>query len=388
MLLKSLKLKDFRQFKGEQEITFSTDPIRNVTVIMGENGSGKTTLAQAFTWCLYGDTDFDDKSMLCKATAQSMLPGNEEKVRVELALKHNNIEYLCIREQLYSKDNSGSIRRHNQTTFKIAYKNTDGQREYVPDGETELRMKEILPKELSKYFFFDGERIGNMSKEIRKGKSAEFAQAVRSLLGLSAFQSALDHLGGRNSVIKMYNESYDTKSDSKIAQYTKEIEEYEKKLQTIEERLAAIAGEETIATRFHRPAGEPRLSERPGLPHLRLWHDHRAVHPFAAGRQPAAALYRRRDPAQRAGAGGRLGALQALPHPVVGLQRLPLQHRRIYLPGVLPFVGRGHRCGDEGRSPRDRRPCGDGPPDGGLRPHVHPVRLLRRRCGGDRLCGL
>ena len=248
MLLKSLKLKDFRQFKGEQEITFSTDPVRNVTVIMGENGSGKTTLAQAFTWCLYGDTDFDDKSMLCKATAQSMLPGNEEKVRVELALQHNNIEYLCIREQLYSKDNSGSIRRHNQTTFKIAYKNADGQREYVPDGETELRMKEILPKELSKYFFFDGERIGNMSKEIRKGKSAEFAQAVRSLLGLSAFQSALDHLGGRNSVIKMYNESYDTESDSKIAQYTKEIEEYEEKLRAIEERLAAIDGEEAIAT--------------------------------------------------------------------------------------------------------------------------------------------
>lgn len=240
MLLKSLKLKDFRQFKGEQEITFSTDPIRNVTVIMGENGSGKTTLAQAFTWCLYGDTDFDDKSMLCKATAQSMLPGNEEKVRVELALKHNNIEYLCIREQLYSKDNSGSIRRHNQTTFKIAYKNTDGQREYVPDGETELRMKEILPKELSKYFFFDGERIGNMSKEIRKGKSAEFAQAVRSLLGLSAFQSALDHLGGRNSVIKMYNESYDTKSDSKIAQYTKEIEEYEKSSRLLKKDLLPL----------------------------------------------------------------------------------------------------------------------------------------------------
>lgn len=248
MLLKSLKLKDFRQFKGEQEITFSTDPVRNVTVIMGENGSGKTTLAQAFTWCLYGDTDFDDKSMLCKATGQTMLPGNEEKVRVELALQHNNIDYLCIREQLYSKDNSGSIRRHNQTTFKIAYKNADGQREYVPDGETELRMKEILPKELSKYFFFDGERIGNMSKEIRKGKSAEFAQAVRSLLGLSAFQSALEHLGGRNSVIKMYNESYDTKSDSKMAQYTKEIGEYEEKLQAIEERLAAIDGEEAIAT--------------------------------------------------------------------------------------------------------------------------------------------
>lgn len=248
MLLKSLKLKDFRQFRGVQTISFSTDPARNVTIIMGENGSGKTTLAQAFTWCLYGDTDFDDKNMICKATAQTMLPGKEENVRVELTLQHNEREYLCIREQIYSKENSGSIKRHNQTTFKIAYKNSDGQREYVPDAETELRMKEILPKELSKYFFFDGERIGNMSKEIRKGKSAEFAQAVRSLLGLSAFQSALDHLSGRNSVIKMYNESYDTKSDSKIAQYTKEIEDFEKELQRIEERLASIESEEAIAT--------------------------------------------------------------------------------------------------------------------------------------------
>lgn len=82
---------------------------------------------------------------------------------------------------------------------------------------------------------------------LNRSKSAEFAQAVRSLLGLSAFQSALEHLGGRNSVMKMYNESYDTKSDSKMAQYSKEIEEYEKKLQAIEERLAAIESEESIA---------------------------------------------------------------------------------------------------------------------------------------------
>lgn len=251
MLLKTLKLKDFRQFKGEQSVSFSVDPVRNVTVIMGENGSGKTTLAQAFTWCLYGDTDFDDKSMLCKATAQSMLPNSEETVRVELALTHNGIDYLCIREQRYSKDANGNLRRPNQPVFKIAYKGKDGQREYVSDTETEIRMKEILPKELSKYFFFDGERIGNMSKEIKKGKSQEFAQAVRGLLGLSAFQAALDHINGRPpkvSVIRSYNESYDSRSDSKIAQYTREIAEYEEKLQKIEERLAAIENEEAIAT--------------------------------------------------------------------------------------------------------------------------------------------
>ena len=248
MLLKSLKLKDFRQFKGEQQITFSTDPDRNVTVIMGENGAGKTTLAQAFTWCLYGDTDFADKSVLCKSTALSMAPNSEEKVCVELALEHNGFDYLCIREQRYTRDANGKIKSNN-ATFKIAYKGKDGQREYVPDLETEIRMKEILPKELSRYFFFDGERIGNMSKEISRGKSSEFAQAVRSLLGLNAFQAALNHLNGKSraSVIKLYNDSYDSKSDSKIAQYTRDIEAYEEQIAKIEERLTAIESEEAIA---------------------------------------------------------------------------------------------------------------------------------------------
>jgi DNA sulfur modification protein DndD len=250
MLLRTLKLKDFRQFKGEQAISFANDPVKNVTVIMGENGSGKTTLAQAFTWCLYGDTDFDDKSMLCKATAQAMLPNADETVRVELGLMHNGTEYTLIREQRYTKDGTGNLKRPNNTIFKIAYKNSDGQREFVKDLETDIRMKEILPKELSKYFFFDGERIGNMSKEIRKGKSQEFAQAVRGLLGLSAFTAALDHLKGRApkvSVIRSYDESYDSKSDSKIAQYTKEIEEYDEKITKIEMRLEEIENEEGIA---------------------------------------------------------------------------------------------------------------------------------------------
>jgi len=250
MLLRTLKLKDFRQFKGEQSISFATDPVKNVTVIMGENGSGKTTLAQAFTWCLYGDTDFDDKSMLCKVTAQAMLPNAEETVRVELSLMHSGIEYTLIREQRYTKDGTGNLRRPNNTIFKIAYKNSDGQSEFVRDLETDIRMKEILPRELSKYFFFDGERIGNMSKEIRKGKSQEFAQAVRGLLGLSAFTAALDHLKGRApkvSVIRSYDESYDSKSDSKIAQYTKEIEECDEKIAGIEKRLEEIENEESIA---------------------------------------------------------------------------------------------------------------------------------------------
>ena len=247
MLLKTLKLKDFRQFKGEQKVDFSTDPERNVTIIMGENGSGKTTFAQAFTWCLYGTTDFDDKLLLCKSTRQEMKPGDEAQVRVEIELTHNGIDYNIIREQLYKIESTGALTSKN-AVFNIAFKNKDGQREFVDKLETELRMKEILPKELSKYFFFDGERIGNMSKEIKKGKSQDFAQAVRGLLGLNAFVVALSHLKSRGtSVIKSYNDSYDANADSRISEYTRKIEEYEDKIAKIESRLVEVEAEETAA---------------------------------------------------------------------------------------------------------------------------------------------
>lgn len=247
MLLKSLKLENFRQFYGKQEVTFTTDTNKNVTVIMGENGSGKTSFAQAFTWCLYGDTDFQDKSILNKVVANNMLPEDKSKVKVDLDLIHNSTEYTITREQTYRKDLRGRI-KYNNTILNISYKK-NGQREFLQQYETDARIKEILPRELSKYFFFDGERIGNMSKEIRKGKSKEFGQAVRGLLGLNAFIAALDHLNPRSKygVIGSYNNGYDLSSDIKVASYTKEIESIQDKLNAIDERLEELSNEIQLA---------------------------------------------------------------------------------------------------------------------------------------------
>ncbi|NMI07772.1 AAA family ATPase [Paenibacillus sp. SZ31] len=247
MLLKSLKLINFRQFIGEQNIEFATSDVRNVTVIMGENGSGKTTLAQAFTWCLYGDTDFEDKVVANRALEKKLLLGQELQVRVEINLVHSNNEYTIVREQLYKKDSVGKTKANN-ATFNIIYKK-DGQQEFVRALEVDSYMKQILPKELSKYFFFDGERIGNMSKEIKKGRSQDFAQAVRGLLGLNAFIAAIEHLKptSKYGVIGSYNESYDSKSDIRIAQYTQEIQNAQDEIERIDKRLSEISTEMELA---------------------------------------------------------------------------------------------------------------------------------------------
>jgi len=249
MLLKSLTIKDFRQFKGIQKISFADDRNQNVTIIMGDNGTGKTTLAQVFTWCLYGETSFEDKIYLCKSTSGSMLPNTEENVRAELTLEHNGTEYTIISDQKYKKDSNGIIKPSGQRAFTIAFKKPDGTRDYVKQLETEIRLKEILPKELSKYFFFDGERIESMSKEIRRGRSQEFANAVKSLLGLSAYTSALTHLKGRgsNNVLKLYEQSYDDSSNSKIAEYSKRISFFSTKIEQIDIRMAEIDAEKEVA---------------------------------------------------------------------------------------------------------------------------------------------
>jgi DNA sulfur modification protein DndD len=244
MLVKSLKVRNFRQFRGEQILNFAIDSENNVTVVMGANGSGKTSLAQAFTWCLYGETDFKDKSILCKAVEQSMAPNTQENVFVQLVLEHKDTQYTIRRIQRVRKEYGGHL-KEDPTELSIGYKTPDGQSKKVEHPV--LRIKEILPQELSRYFFFDGERMDKMRAEIGKGKSREFAEAVRSLLGLDAIKAAISHL---RKVIRRYDESCDPSSDAKMRGYARRIGELNAKLEQSEEKLITFEDQaEAMETR-------------------------------------------------------------------------------------------------------------------------------------------
>ena len=54
MIINRLEMYNFRQYIGHQAVDFSTDPEKNVTVLIGINTSGKTTIVRASEWCLYG----------------------------------------------------------------------------------------------------------------------------------------------------------------------------------------------------------------------------------------------------------------------------------------------------------------------------------------------
>lgn len=244
MLLQSIKLENFRQFIDEQ-IDFSTDKDRNVTLIIGENGTGKTTFAQAFFWCLYGETSFTDKIILNRHVAQEMVPNQVCTVRVVLCLVHGSASYTIDRRQDYKKSLSNKVQATN-TVLNIALKTSDGNTRYLKPAECETEIKKILPKDLSTYFFFDGERIEKMSKEIASGrKSSGFSDAVVGLTGLKATLMALNHLNPTRStsVMGQFNNDYRGDSSAKIQELTKKIEALQAELDRIEVRLSEIDDE-------------------------------------------------------------------------------------------------------------------------------------------------
>lgn len=244
MLLESIEIKNFRQFM-DTTIDFSQNDGstgKNVTLIMGDNGSGKTTLAQTFLWCLYGETDFSDKVVLNKKVAEKMRPEEEKSVKVELSIKHGNNNYKIVREQLYTKNYNNKLVSKN-TRFDIARTDKTGNTEWEKKTECMNVVEGILPQALSKYFFFDGERIEKMSKDISgTKKSDDFAGAVKSLLGLNGMASAIDHFNPRkkNSVIGSYNNSFDLGSNEQLGTFRKDEEGHRQKFEDIENRLEEL----------------------------------------------------------------------------------------------------------------------------------------------------
>lgn len=250
MLLQSIKLENFRQFRNESIDFADGNNGKNVTIIIGENGTGKTTFAQAFFWCLYGETEFSDKNMLNKVVASELRPGQEAKVQVVLKLKHGDVDYTLIREQIYRKDSSNRIKPDN-TVFDIAKKDASGNTSYIKKSACESEVKGILPKELSRYFFFDGERIEKMSKDISNGKkAADFADAVKGLLGLNGMYSAIQHFNPRvrSSVISNYESSYNSQSNAKIKEYTDTINRCNAEIEQIDARIEELDSEIETAT--------------------------------------------------------------------------------------------------------------------------------------------
>jgi DNA sulfur modification protein DndD len=189
MLLDSMTIQNFRQFYGEQNIFFAKpDGAKNITIIHGENGSGKTALLNAFSWCFYGETTFQNSQLLLNEKKLLELEvDNTADVSVIIRFKDRGKKYTVTRIQTYQKTKDSPLIINEY--FNLEYIDESGKS--IKTTNPQRIIEQIMPRTMSSYFFFDGERIDNLSKNER---AKDVQLAIKTIMGLEMMDRAKKHL--------------------------------------------------------------------------------------------------------------------------------------------------------------------------------------------------
>ena len=164
MFIDRVELLNFRRFYGSHKVSFDFNDEKNVTIFSADNNSGKSTFVNALTWGLYGDELHDSKKrsepyintiILKEAEEAENNPTAKVSVLIkfyEFDEKGNKKFYEITRELTYEK--WGDAEWMEQTHDHVIFEGPDGK--IVEDDHAELKIKELIPKDMFRYFFFNG----------------------------------------------------------------------------------------------------------------------------------------------------------------------------------------------------------------------------------------
>lgn len=249
MIFKSIRLKNFRQYKQEVLFDFSIpeNNRNNITLLIAANGVGKTTLLQAFRYCFYGKSsnylNLPKADELVNNTLIDQLKDlDKDTMFVEVRFNHNNKEYIARRESTFTKA-KGFLKEYDREKFELSELTGDGKNGFKPfkEGEANDKIRSILPEGLSQVFMFDGERMERNISD--KEFSSELKESILGILDIKKYDKLIEILGypGRSTSVigKLANKKKSSNEDDR-----KTREYYEKLLSAkteLEDQIADIS---------------------------------------------------------------------------------------------------------------------------------------------------
>lgn len=177
MKISEIELVNFRQFYGRETLKLACGEERNLTLIHAENGVGKTTLLNAVYWALFGEVTprFEQRQRIVNFEAERE---GEQQAKVEVEFEFNEQQYRASRRFQKSA---------REPIFGVS-KVQNGSLVPLPASETFINS--VIPKEMAKYFFFDGEHAESFAAEQNQGTGA----AIRSMLGCDLAEQGISDL--------------------------------------------------------------------------------------------------------------------------------------------------------------------------------------------------
>lgn len=237
----------FQNFRILRDLTleFSTDPEKKLTVIRAENESGKTTILTALQWALYGDSALPDNGRDYRlhpidwdVSVSKMVPISVqvdfETTRIRRS-RHGLIEtreqYRIIRSTYETLEDSGWVR--GPSTVKL-FRLGDHGSEPVDPPEGVIR--DVLPPELREVFFTDGDRaLSFIEATSVTAKRERVRDAIRSLLGLTVIENAIEHV--RKATAELNKAVKSQSHDSELQKIAGDLVQLEEKIEELEAEL-------------------------------------------------------------------------------------------------------------------------------------------------------
>ncbi len=251
MFINKITLEDFRIYHGCQEVSFSKDSSKNVSLISGNNGFGKTTLLNSLVWCLYGKVmvDVDDKfrqeiyesggyrkfatSNLNKLSAEN--GKNNYRVIIDLtdvSIPSLPCNELRIEREFYLDKGEDRVRifidgLENELTREV------GPEIFINDF--------ILPKEIAKFFFFDAEKIVSLAEVKTIEDRRNLSRAYSEVLGLKKYEDLKTNL--EDLRIRLRKEAPNDKEKGKFDDLQKEITQFRNLVVEYENQITLLQEE-------------------------------------------------------------------------------------------------------------------------------------------------
>jgi DNA sulfur modification protein DndD len=214
------------------EINFSTDNLKNITVIRAANESGKTTLLTALQWGLIGDgalpvgyklkpMDHPDSEVI------------ETKVEIEYEIENRNgrQRYLITR----SVEIVGNDRARPKSNLSLFHVKDSG---FDPEKSPYNHIQQHFPAELREVFFTDGDRALSFIEGPRAEQQHKVRAAIEKMMGLSLLESTIDHIRGNERKLRS---RFDKEAgNSETRKVEEDIEDIDKKIPVLTNNLNEI----------------------------------------------------------------------------------------------------------------------------------------------------
>jgi len=188
LLIERIRLLNFGPFYGEHDLVFPGDG-SGVHLIRGDNGQGKTSIQRAVLWNLYGKV-LDRKGQVIRPTSllnRSAASEDLYQFGVVVYLSHEGEEWVISRKTV--------ARSHSDRMYDTGMK-VDVVKDGEPQPNPEHTIQRIIPHDVSRFFFFDGEMLRDYEELLDQTSRAMglLRDSIEHVLGIPLLRIARDDL--------------------------------------------------------------------------------------------------------------------------------------------------------------------------------------------------